>query len=83
MAFPGFVLENAGLSADVVLTHIDTTPVPTMEEFVKKVQTLKDFDQVLVRFFHVADPHGLQQVRKCGFHFLSFCPVSSSISSYF
>lgn len=63
VAWNGFVLDNAGLSADVVITHVNAEETPTLAAFLSAVRKLKDHEHALLRFFHVAEQHVIQQAR--------------------
>ena len=59
-ANPGYVLGAGGVPRGAVITELNATPTPTLEEFEKLVAQLKDGERATVRFFTIDDPKTAQ-----------------------
>ncbi|HET7674187.1 MAG TPA: PDZ domain-containing protein [Gammaproteobacteria bacterium] len=63
VADPGFVFSTAGIARGAVITRLDGTPVATLDEFQKRLETLAHGAQVSVRYYDPENPNEPQSAQ--------------------
>ncbi len=57
VASSGYALSRAGINAGSVVTHVDGTPVPTLEDFEAQMAARPDGAHIPLRYFALHNPH--------------------------
>jgi len=57
VASPGYMLNMAGIGRNCIITAVDKTRTPTLDEFARAIQELPDGGRVPFRFISLADIH--------------------------